>query len=110
MFLAADGLTAPAVALLGAVSYTLGEIVGGPVASTVAAESAPDALRGRYPALNQLAVSVAGAVAPAALCGPLSSGPAAIWLTLVGVSTLGAVLALTIGAVVPAARRRIGAP
>ncbi|MFE7894558.1 hypothetical protein [Streptomyces sp. NPDC057412] len=54
LFLAADGLTAPAVAvgvvLLGAVSCTLGEIVGGPVASTVAAESAPDALRaGTWP-------------------------------------------------------------
>ncbi|MFI8347698.1 MFS transporter [Streptomyces sp. NPDC085596] len=96
------------VVLLGAVSYTFGEILGGPITSTVAAESAPDALRGRYLALNQLAVTVAGAVAPAALSGLLSTGAAAIWLPLVGVSVLGATLATTIGKLVPAAHSRIG--
>ncbi|MGW2839418.1 MFS transporter [Streptomyces sp. NPDC001493] len=112
LFLAADHVAALALAvgvvLLGAGSYTLGEILGGPITSTVAAESAPDALRGRYLALNQLAVTVAGAVAPAALSGLLSSGAAPIWLTLVGVSALGAALATTIGRAVPAAGSRIG--
>ncbi|MCX5401686.1 MFS transporter [Streptomyces sp. NBC_00102] len=112
LFLAADHVAAltlsVGIVLLGAGSYTLGEILGGPVTSTVAAESAPDALRGRYLALNQLAVTVAGAVAPAALSGLLSSGSASIWLTLVGVSALGATLAAAIGKVVPAARSRIG--
>ncbi|MGW2277201.1 MFS transporter [Streptomyces sp. NPDC001770] len=112
LFLAADHVAALALAvgvvLLGAGSYTLGEILGGPITSTVAAESAPDALRGRYLALNQLAVTVAGAVAPAALSGLLATGAASIWLTLVGVSALGATLAATIGTVVPAARSRIG--
>ncbi|MFD6534650.1 MFS transporter [Streptomyces sp. NPDC060184] len=112
LFLAADHVAALALAvgvvLLGAGSYTFGELLGGPVTSTVAAESAPAALRGRYLALNQLAVTVAGAVAPAALSGLLSSGAASIWLTLVGVSALGAALATTIGRVVPAARGRIG--
>ncbi|WP_393063351.1 MFS transporter [Streptomyces sp. LN549] len=112
LFLAADRVAALALAvsvmLLGAGSYTFGEILGGPITSTVAAESAPDALRGRYLALNQLAVTVAGAVAPAALSGLLSIGAAAIWLTLVGVSVLGATLATTIGKVVPAAQSRIG--
>ena len=112
LFLAADRVAAPALAvgvvLLGAGSYTFGEILGGPITSTVAAESAPDALRGRYLALNQLAVTVAGAVAPAALSGLLSNGAASIWLPLVGVSVLGATLATTIGKVVPAAQSRIG--
>lgn len=112
LFLAADHVAALALAvgvvMLGACSYTLGEILGGPITSTVAAESAPDALRGRYLALNQLAVTVAGAVAPVALSGLLSTGAAAIWLTLVGVSILGATLALTIGRVVPAAQSRVG--
>ncbi|MFG2869554.1 MFS transporter [Streptomyces sp. NPDC048338] len=112
LFLAADHVAALALAvgvmLLGAGSYTFGEILGGPITSTVAAESAPDILRGRYLALNQLAVTVAGAVAPAALSGLLSIGAAAIWLTLVGVSILGATLAATIGRVVPAAQCRIG--
>ncbi|CAL9675534.1 hypothetical protein SUDANB15_07733 (plasmid) [Streptomyces sp. enrichment culture] len=112
LFLAADRVAALALAvgvvLLGAISYTSGEIVGGPITSAVAAESAPDALRGRYLALNQFAVSVAGAVAPAALSGLLSTGAAAIWLALVGVSVLGAALATTIGKVVPAAQSPIG--
>ncbi|MEU1202699.1 MFS transporter [Streptomyces sp. NPDC005813] len=112
LFLAADRVAAPtlavAVVLLGASSYTLGEILGGPIASTVAAESAPDALRGRYLALNQLAVTVAGAVTPIALSGLLSTGATAIWLTLVGVSVLGATLATVIGRTVPAAQSRIG--
>lgn len=112
MFLAAGHVATLALAvgvvLLGAGSYTFGEILGGPITSTVAAESAPDALRGRYLALNQLAVTVAGACAPAALTGLLSAGAAPIWLTLVGVSALGAALATTIGRAVPAARSRIG--
>lgn len=112
LFLAAEHVAALALAigvvLLAAGSYTFGEILGGPVTSTIAAESAPKALRGRYLALNQLAVTVAGAVAPAALSGLLSTGAAAIWLTLVGVSVLGATLATTIGRVVPAAQSRIG--
>ncbi|WP_338703217.1 MFS transporter [Streptomyces sp. Q6] len=112
LFLAAGQMSAlslaVAVVLLGAVGYTLGEMLGGPVASTVAAESAPDALRGRYLALNQLAVTVAGAVAPVALSGLLSSGAAATWLTMVGVSLLGATLATVIGRVAPAARSRVG--
>ncbi|MFJ8618643.1 MFS transporter [Streptomyces clavifer] len=112
LFLAADRSAALALAvgvvLLGAVSYTFGEILGGPITSTVAAESAPDALRGRYLALNQLAVTVAGAVSPAALSALLSMGASAMWLTLVGISILGATLATAIGKVVPAAQSRIG--
>ncbi|WP_328719588.1 MFS transporter [Streptomyces sp. NBC_00247] len=112
LFLAADRVAsvglAVAVVLLGAGSYSLGELLGGPVTSTVAAESAPDALRGRYLALNQLAVTVAGTVAPVALSGLLSGGAAAIWPTLVGVSALGAALAAVMGRTVPAAASRIG--
>jgi predicted MFS family arabinose efflux permease len=113
LFLAADHVTAAALAiavvLLGAGVYTFGEVFGGAITSTVAAESAPDALRGRYLALNQFAVTTAGAVAPMMLSGLLSTGPTAIWLTLIGVSVLGAALAGVIGRTVPAARVRIGA-
>ncbi|MFE5052312.1 MFS transporter [Streptomyces sp. NPDC056637] len=112
LFLTADrvaGLAlAVAVVLLGAASYTLGEILGGAITSTVAAESAPEALRGRYLALNQLAVTFAGTVAPIAFSGLLSTGAATTWLTLVGVSVLGATLATVIGRMVPAAQSRIG--
>ncbi|MBD0693399.1 transporter [Streptomyces sp. CBMA123] len=112
LFLAADHVTAAALAiavvLLGAGVYTFGEVFGGAITSTVAAEGAPDALRGRYLALNQFAVTTAGAVAPMTLSGLLSTGPTAIWLALIGVSALGAVLAGVIGRTVPAAQVRIG--
>ncbi|KAA2266529.1 MFS transporter [Solihabitans fulvus] len=112
LFLAARGVDVTAVAvgvlLLGAAVYTLGEILGGPVSSTIAADSAPDALRGRYLAFNQLAVTLAGATAPIMLSGLLSTGASATWLTLVGVSVLGATLATVVGRTVPAARKRIG--
>ncbi|WP_329432698.1 MFS transporter [Streptomyces sp. NBC_01280] len=112
LFLTADRVAALALAvaviLLGAASYTLGEVLGGPITSTVAAESAPEALRGRYLALNQLAVTFAGTVAPIAFSRLLSTGPATTWLTLAGVSVLGATLATVIGRIVPAAQSRIG--
>ncbi len=88
--------------------YTLGEVIGGPVPSAVAAKSAPEALRGRYLALSRLAVTVAGAVAPVALSGLLSAGPVALWLPLTGVGALGGTLATVIGRTVPAARKRVG--
>lgn len=112
LFLAADGVAVTAVTvgvlLLGAAVYTLGEILGGPVSSTIAAESAPDALRGRYLAFNQLAVTLAGAAVPIVLSGLLSTGASATWLSLVGVSVFGATLATVVGRTVPAARKRIG--
>jgi hypothetical protein len=51
----APGVTAAcAVALAAAVVYTLGELVAGPVLSTLAAKSPPPGLRGRYYAPYQL--------------------------------------------------------
>lgn len=112
LLLTANRIPAPALAialvLLGTGSYTFGEILGGPVTSTIAAEGAPDALRGRYLALNQLAVTAAGAIAPAGLSKLLSTGATAIWLTLVGVTIVGGTLATAIGRTVPAAQSRIG--
>lgn len=98
------------VVLLGVAVYTLGEVLGGPVTSALAAEAAPAALRGRYLALNQLAVSTAGAVAPVALSGLLTIGAAATWLPLAGVALLGVLLATAAAKLVPAAGRRIGSP
>jgi MFS family permease len=96
------------VVLLGVAVYTLGEILGGPVTSAIAAEAAPAALRGRYLALNQLAISTAGAVAPVVLSGLLTVGAADTWLPLAGVALLGVLLATAAAKLVPAAGRRIG--
>jgi MFS family permease len=90
------------------VAYTLGEIFTGPVTAAVAADASPAPLRGRYLALNQLAVSLAGAVAPVALSGLLSVGDPVPWLALIGTSALGAALAAIAGRVVGVTRRRIG--
>lgn len=112
ILLAADRESAPgvvlAVVLLGVVVYTLGEIFAGPVTAAVAADASPASLRGRYLALNQLAVSLAGAVAPVALSVLLSVGDPVAWLTLTGTSVLGAALAATAGRVVMVTRSRIG--
>jgi MFS family permease len=112
IFLSAGRVSAPsvvlAVVLLGVVVYTLGEIFGAPVTAAVAADAAPAPLRGRYLALNQLAVGVAGAVAPVALSALLSVGDPVPWLTLIGTSLLGAALATVAGRVVVVTRRRIG--
>jgi hypothetical protein len=112
IFLAADRASASgvvlAVVLLGVVVYTLGEIFAAPVSAAVAADASPAPLRGRYLALNQLAVSLAGAVAPVALSGLLSVGDPVAWLTLTGTSVLGAALAAVAGRVVVVTRRRIG--
>ena len=57
-------VAASAVVLVAAVVYTLGELVAGPVLATLAAESPPPALRGRYIATYQLSWNVATGVAP----------------------------------------------
>jgi dipeptide/tripeptide permease len=112
IFLTADRVSAPgavlAVVLLGVAVYTVGEIFAGPVTAAVAADASPASLRGRYLALNQLAVSLAGAVAPVVLSALLSAGDPVPWLTLTGTSVVGAALAVMGGRLVVVARRRIG--
>ena len=82
------------VVLVGSVVYTLGELTGGPVTAALAAEAAPEHLRGRYLSMIQLAWNVAGAVAPVAFAWLLDRGATSLWfallaLTLVGVAALG---------------------
>ena len=75
----------------GSAVYTLGEMLGGPVLAALAAEAAPDHLRGRYLAWNQVAWTVTGAAAPVTFAALLSQGAAVTWL----------------GRVLPQARQRI---
>ena len=53
--------------LVGSAVYTLGELLGGPVLAALAAEAAPDHLRGRYLSLIQLAWNLTGTIAPVAV-------------------------------------------
>lgn len=80
-----------AVAMLLAVAvYTLGEIAIGPVITTVAVESRPAHLRGRYMSLFQLSWSLAGVVAPATYTWLLDLGPLPLWMLLIAVALAGA--------------------
>jgi len=100
---------AVAAMLLGAVVYTSGELVGGPVFSATAAEAAPDHLRGRYLGLVQLVWGIGGTVAPVAYTWLLQHGTATIWLVLGLVALLGAAFALTLPRVLPTAGERVTA-
>lgn len=97
------------VVVLAAVAvFTLGELIESPVLAALASEAAPDALRGRYLALNQASWNISNTLAPALLTALLAVG---IWPICVALIGLAAVAALGITAVstrLPAARQRIG--
>jgi MFS family permease len=98
---------ASAVLLLGAAVYTLGELVGSPVHAALAAEAAPEHLRGRYLSLIQLAWNLAGTVAPVSFAWLLDRGPSAMWIAVVAMSCVGGLLAIWLGRVMPHAAQRI---
>jgi MFS family permease len=77
------------VVLLAAIVYTLGELVAGPVLTTLAAESPPPELRGRYIATYQLSWNVATGVAPLLYAWLLSQGGGPAWLGLTAIALLG---------------------
>jgi MFS family permease len=94
--------------VLGGVAvYTLGEMLGGPVLAALAAEAAPDHLRGRYLAWNQMAWTVTGAAAPVTFAALLSQGAAVTWLGLTALAGVGALLTLWLGRVLPHASEPI---
>jgi len=102
------GVVAIGVVMLGVAVYTVGEMIGWPVSSALAAEAAPAEVRGRYLALFQMSGSSVGAAAPVILSGLLAIGAAATWLPLLGVCGAGVGLATLAGRHVPAAATRIG--
>jgi len=96
------------VVLAAVAVFTLGELVESPVLAALAAEAAPDALRGRYLALHQVSWNVSNTVAPALLTGLLAAGTWPVWAALIA---LGGAAAAGISAVstrLPAARQLIG--
>jgi MFS family permease len=80
------------VVLVGAVVYTLGELVSGPVLATLAAESPPVALRGRYLATYQLSWNVATGVAPLLYAWLLDLGSLPAWLGMAAIALAGAAM------------------
>jgi MFS family permease len=91
------------VVLVGSAIYTLGELTGGPVTAALAAEAAPEHLRGRYFSLVQLAWNLASTVAPVAFAWLLDRGATPLWVVLLGLTAVGVALSALLGRVMPLA-------
>jgi MFS family permease len=89
-----DVVAGVVVVLAAAVIYTLGEMVGGPVLASLAAEAPPAHLRGRYLAAYQLSWNGASAVAPVLYLTLLDRGHFEVWSALSGIVLLGALCCL----------------
>jgi MFS family permease len=90
---------------LGIVVWTLGEIAYLPVVSTIPADLAPEALRGRYQGAYSLSWSLAAFAAPALGAWGLGRlGARGVWLACLAGGLLAAAGQLAIG---PARRRRL---
>ena len=90
------------VVLLGCGLYTLGEIVYSPAADTLAAEAAPEHLRGRYLSVYQLSWTASVTAGPLLAGALLDAGSVPLWTVFAGLVTAGAVAVL-------AAERRLPA-
>ncbi|GAA4848246.1 MFS transporter [Kitasatospora terrestris] len=78
--------------LTAVVVATLGEVLHNPAASTLVAEAAPAALRGRYMAAYQLSWSLSSALAPSLFTGLSALDGRLPWLVLAGAVLAGAAL------------------
>lgn len=110
MLLSAAATRAAGVAIvLAAVAvFTLGELIESPVLAAVASEAAPDALRGRYLALNQVSWNVSNTVAPALLTGLLAAGTWPVWIALGALAAAASIGISAVSTRLPAARQLIG--
>jgi MFS family permease len=82
-FVASPWLLAGAVAI-----WTLVEIASAPLNSSIVADLAPAALRGRYQGLFSFAWSVAGAFGPLAGAAVLARSATFLWLSCAAVGLL----------------------
>lgn len=96
-----------AVALAGAVVYTGGELIAGPVLSALATDAAPAHLRGRYVSIYQMSWTVSSSVAPISMTWLLEEGPTALWGALTAVALLGVALSVLLRGVLPQAAARV---
>ncbi len=97
-----------AIVLAAVAVFTLGELIESPVLAAVASEAAPDALRGRYLALNQVSWNVSNTVAPALLTGMLAAGTWPVWIALGALAAAAAIGISAVSTRLPAARQLIG--
>jgi len=94
--------------LAAAVLYTVGEVIGFPVASAIVADLAPPDLRGRYQGAFSMAWGLAFTLSPLVGGEVLHRfGGPTLWLGCLAAGALTAALQLAAG---PARRRRLGPP
>ncbi|MEO5852262.1 MAG: MFS transporter [Nocardioides sp.] len=98
-----------AVMVVGGVVYTLAELTGGPVLAALAAEAAPEHLRGRYLSLVQLAWNLSGTIAPVLFAWLLERGASPLWWVMLAVAGAFTLVSLRLGAVLPQAAERVSA-
>jgi MFS family permease len=93
--------------VLGSATWTVGEVIGFPVAAALVADLAPPALRGRYQGAFTMSWGIAFTVGPL-LGGAILErlGGRALWIGCFAVGVLVAAGHLAAG---PARRRRLGA-
>ncbi|MBA2772978.1 MAG: MFS transporter [Nocardioidaceae bacterium] len=92
-----------AIMLIGAVVYTAGELVAGPVLSALSTDAAPAHLLGRYASLYQMSWTVSSTVAPVTMTWLLQRGSAPLWLGLSVIALLGVALSQLLRRVMPPA-------
>ncbi len=76
------------------VLWTLGEIVGAPVASAFVADLSPERLRGRYQAAWGVTFALGAILGPSLGATIFARSPNALWATCAGLGVLSAVLVL----------------
>ena len=110
VFLGASALSvwvATVVMIVGGMVYTLAELTGGPVLAALAAEAAPEHLRGRYLSLIQLAWNVSSAIAPVLFAWLLARGPEPLWIVMLVLAAFFTAVSLRVGATMPQAAARV---
>ncbi|WP_392469025.1 MFS transporter [Arsenicicoccus cauae] len=111
VLMAAAGLLAPVLAAVGVLVsagiYTVGELLAGPVLTTVAVDSRPEHLRGRYLAAYQLSWNVASVLGPVGFSWLLARGSLPVWVVLTAVALTGVALAPVLGRSLPVAAARV---
>lgn len=93
--------------LAGAVVYTGGELVAGPVLTALSTDAAPEHLRGRYVSLYQLSWTIALTTAPVSLTWLLEKGPTALWGALTAVALAGVLLSALLRRAMPLAAAKV---
>lgn len=100
-----SGPVAMITALIAIVLYTLGELIGGPVLATIAAEAPPEEARGSYSGFFQVSWNVANVVAPALFTWWLERS--LMWWGAIAICAIAAVTTQLMKSQLPTARAHV---